>query len=535
MSRGDETLGGDAVSTEESDLEASDPLGRRDTDPSSGSLSPKDRAPTDPSDKRRASTAVGRKPGLRDEHVGKVFGGKYRIDRLLAKGGMGRVYVATQFPLERLVAIKILNREFQQSDPQFVKRFVLEASIAAQLAHPHTITVFDHGESETGDLYIAMEYLKGHPLSKVLRTEGPYPAAETLRLATQICRALRAAHQKGIIHRDLKPGNIFILEDDEQGGYVKVLDFGLVKLFTPESEHGNALAASLLGEGDVELTRTGTLLGSPKYMSPEQIQGLPLDPRTDIYSLGIILYQMASGKAPFTGATGVDVIYKHVNFPVPPIATQNPSADCPPELEAIIRKCLEKKREDRYASMDAVLDAIRDAQKLITGASFGGDSMDSSASAKRRPAAQPRREVSFREPIADEPTPPGTLSQPDHSLDANAGEARPSRLPLAMAAFGFVVALATLAYVLIDARSKAEPPPPAVAATPEPALPPRPIEAAVEEPKIEAPAVEVASDEPELDRRRPKKKPLRPKASKAGEEPEEPDVELPPNYRENPY
>lgn len=532
-----------------------EPLDRRDTDPSSGSVdraAVAERASTTPGDlRRRADTAAGRKGGVPDEHVGKTFGQKYRIDKLLAKGGMGRVYRATQFPLERPVAIKILNREFQQSDPQFVKRFFLEASIAAQLSNPHTITVFDYGESETGDLYIAMEYLQGRPLSRILRRDGPYSAEETLRLAVQICRALRSAHEKGVIHRDLKPGNIFILDEgtEDGGGYAKVLDFGLVKLFTPENEKGNAFGASMLGEGDPELTRTGTLLGSPKYMSPEQIQGLPLDPRTDIYSFGIILYQMVSGTAPFTGTTGVDVIYKHVNFPVPPISDQNPNADCPPELEQIIRRCLEKQREDRYASMDELLLQLKEVQKLVSNISLAGDSLAEVSAPLRelKPAGEHRREASFRE-LDTEPTPLGLIGGDTSAVSASALPS--SRLPLAVAGIGFVVALVTLAYVLVWMPPKEGAKPPVdtqVEAVPDqtrPASAPeeRPSAVATDQPeaseakppKVEEPAPAPVERRRIKHRRVTKKRPRRDAPSK--EQDHESDaLELPPNYRENPY
>jgi serine/threonine-protein kinase len=450
--------------------------------------------------------------GENDGHVGRIFGGKYRIDRLIAKGGMGRVYRATQFPLERPVAIKILNREFQQSDPQFVKRFSLEASIAAQLAHPHTITVFDYGESDTGDLYIAMEYLEGRPLSRVLRGDGPLRAEEMLELSIQICRGLRAAHEKGIIHRDLKPGNIFILENtaEDGGRYAKVLDFGLVKLFTPESPTGNALGPNLLGEDQGELTRTGTLLGSPKYMSPEQIQGMTLDPRTDIYSFGIIMYQMVTGTAPFTGATGVDVIYKHVNHPVPPIASAKPDADCPPELEAIILRCLEKRREDRFPSMDALLERLKEAQRLVTGISIASESSSSPDFA---------REAVFREPIAEEMTP--VAAPPDASHAPRPATSR--LLPIMVAGIAFLATAAVMTYAL-SSQPAPEQNHELIRATPPVRIDPAPPVAAPE-PVIEAPPAEGPIEQPIRKKAAKKKRPAR----------EEEEPVLPPNYRENPY
>ena len=398
-----------------------------------------------PSEKKRS-----KRRSLPDEHVGKTLNGKYRIDKLIAKGGMGRVYKATQYPLERPVAIKILNADYQRSDPQFIKRFFMEAAIAAKLSHPHTITVFDYGEGDGGELFIAMELLKGLPLSRVISKHGPFDPLDVLRVGMQVCRALREAHEAGIIHRDLKPGNIFILDDGGETPYAKVLDFGLVKLFTPDKsddEDDDEEQGSMLGAGDPELTRTGTLLGSPKYMSPEQIQGVRLDPRTDIYSFGVILYQMASGKPPFTGATGVDVIYKHVNHPVPAIASMNPDANVPPELEEIIQRCLKKDRDERYGSMNELLAYLKEALGLLGSASDSLSGMGSGPRS-RDPAM---REASFRE-VVDEPTPTGLLS-----ADASGPQPATSKAPVVLAGIGFLVALAALAYVLTSMPERNQP------------------------------------------------------------------------------
>jgi eukaryotic-like serine/threonine-protein kinase len=349
---------------------------------------------------------------LQDQRIGAILTGRYRIEKLIGKGGMGRVYLATQFPLNRPVAVKILNPEFQKKDPQFVRRFFLEASTAARLTHPNTITVFDYGESETGELFIVMEYLKGRPLSKAITAEAPFPAERTLHVAIQICRALREAHQKGIIHRDLKPGNILLLEEGDDADFVKVLDFGLVKLFTPTGQSGMGTEPLTPGpqlEQVGDLTRAGMFLGSPKYMSPEQIQGTPLDPRTDIYSLGVLMFQMIAGKPPYSGATSVEVIYKHVNHPVPWIAEIAPGIEVSDELEKVIRQCLSKQRDERFASMGDLLSRLKDVRRLLTGVSsadLGGSiphanisvsesmapldvSGSASLSASRRPQTRP--------------------------------------------------------------------------------------------------------------------------------------------------
>jgi serine/threonine protein kinase len=312
-----------------------------------------------------------------DPRIGETLNGRYKLEKLIGKGGMGRVYRAIQSPLNRPVALKILNPEFQKKDPQFVRRFYLEAATAARLTHPNTITVFDYGEAESGELFIVMEYLRGRPLSRVISSEGPLSAERTMHVAVQICRALREAHSKGIIHRDLKPGNILLLEEGDDADFVKVLDFGLVKLFTPPNEEGSVRDSSEpLTPGpnvEGELTRAGMFLGSPKYMSPEQIQGQHLDPRTDIYSLGVLMFQMLAGKPPYGGSTSVEVIYKHVNHPVPYVSDVVPGLVVPEELEHIIRTCLAKSPEDRFPSMGELLVRLKDVRRLVTGVSAASE------------------------------------------------------------------------------------------------------------------------------------------------------------------
>ena len=327
---------------------------------------------TGPGARPRASSEAGTVTTGRyvDPRIGTTLVGRYRLDRLVGKGGMGRVYRATQLPLRRPVAVKILNPEFQAKDPQFVRRFFLEAATAARLTHPNTITIFDYGESENGELFIAMEYLRGRPLSRLITAAGRFETVRILHVATQICRALREAHSKGIIHRDLKPGNILLIEEGDDPDFVKVLDFGLVKLF--HAAEGHSESTPLTPEpSDGDLTKAGMFLGSPKYMSPEQIQGVALDPRTDIYSMGVLMYQMATGRPPFTGTTSVEVIYKHVNEAPPPFSETD--ADVPPELQAIILRCLSKRRDDRYASMGALLVHLKDARRLLVPAIEVGD------------------------------------------------------------------------------------------------------------------------------------------------------------------
>jgi eukaryotic-like serine/threonine-protein kinase len=297
--------------------------------------------------------------------LGRVISGRYRLERMVAKGGMGRVFLATQIPLGRQVAIKVLIP--QSTDKEFRKRFLLEASISARLVHRNIVTVHDYGETEDGDLYMAMEYLDGDPLSKVINRDVRLSNDRVCRVAIQICRALRAAHQKGVVHRDLKPSNVMLLRDEEgdgveQSDFVKVLDFGLVKVFEPHEKDTPNLST--------DLTRAGTLLGSPKYMAPEQIRCAPIDPRTDVYSLGVIMFHMLAGRPPFLGPTSVEILNQHLKEPTPSItAIVGEATDLAPELEVIVRRAMEKNPADRYPSMDDLLSDLKAAHRLISGAS----------------------------------------------------------------------------------------------------------------------------------------------------------------------
>src|SRR5262245_4263213 len=246
---------------------------------------------------------------------------------------MGRVYQATQMPLGRKVAVKVLaHRGDVAADPQFVRRFFLEAAVCARLQHPNIVTVHDYGEDDDGGLFMAMELLDGEPLSTVIKRDGALPIDRALSIALQAARALREAHARGVIHRDLKPGNIMLLhgKDEESSEMVKVLDFGLVKIFEAD---GEPIPKDL---AELDLTRAGILLGSPRYMSPEQVKNEPLDPRTDIYSLGVIVYHMVSGRAPFNGKTSIDIMHAHLHDTPPPLD------GVPDEVSRLILRALEK-------------------------------------------------------------------------------------------------------------------------------------------------------------------------------------------------
>jgi serine/threonine-protein kinase len=293
----------------------------------------------------RAATALSKSTGTPDPLIGRVVNDRFKITALIARGGMGKVYRAEQSPLGRVCAIKVLNPNYAgEHDPEFHKRFFLEASIASKLTHPNTVTIFDYGRTEDEIYYMAMEYLEGHTLHRAIR-EGFFPEERAAHIARQICRALREAHSLGVIHRDLKPANIFLVEHGDETDFVKVLDFGLVK--------------NVSGDKAEDLTQTGLFMGSPKYMAPEQIRGDRVDARTDIYALGIILYEMITGKVPFDRPNSVNILMAHVNEEPPPMRQMNPAINISPQIEDAVARCMAKDPDQRFRSMDEVLAALK--------------------------------------------------------------------------------------------------------------------------------------------------------------------------------
>ena len=291
--------------------------------------------PEDQSPLQADATVAGPPPV--DPLVGHILDDKYRLDERLGIGGMGTVYRARHLLIDRPVAVKVLNQRFVE-DEAARTRFRREARAAGRLQHTNAVTVTDFGESHDGYVYLVMELLEGRTLREVLAKEAPLDAARSVSLMMQISAAVAAAHEAGIIHRDLKPANIFIVQRAEVPAVVKVLDFGIAKLAAEAFEE----------EDPLTLTQVGAMIGTPRYMSPEQCDGATLTPAADVYSLGVILYEMLTGTVPFSGSTPLAIAMKHTSET--PRSLREFVATIPPALEQIVLHTLEKRPEDRPAN-----------------------------------------------------------------------------------------------------------------------------------------------------------------------------------------
>src|SRR5438045_2999898 len=320
-----------------------------------------------------------------DTLLNRVFDGRYVIRRRLGSGGMADVYLAEDQELGRQVALKMLN-ERHAADEQFVERFRREARNAAGLNHPNIVSIFDRGHAE-GTYYIAMEFLDGRTLKELLVKNGPTPIPIAIDYSRQILNALSFAHRHGIVHRDIKPHNVVVGLD----GRVKVTDFGIARSQASQ------------------MTEAGSIVGTAQYLSPEQAKGAPVDPRSDLYSLGIVLYEMLTGQVPFTGDTPVEIAMKHLSqVPEPPSKLR---PDVPHDLDAVVMRSLAKDPDQRYASaeeMDADLARVargvsvsRETEEAMTQviAGAGGSTAQTMMQRPRTYCAAPPPPPARRHPV----------------------------------------------------------------------------------------------------------------------------------------
>jgi serine/threonine-protein kinase len=270
--------------------------------------------------------------------IGTRLSGRYRIENEIGSGGMSTVYCAFDETLERQVALKIMHSDIS-SDTAALERFRREARTVAQLSHPHVVMVIDAGEDQ-GHPYIVFEHVRGETLKDRVRREGPLPIAEAVAYAIEIGRALQAAHEQGLVHRDVKPQNVLLDEE----GRAKVTDFGIALGLEPEG-----------------LTAAGRVVGTTDYVSPEQAMGQEVTGQSDVYSLGIVLFEMLTGAVPFTGESGVSVAMKHVREGIPDVQRRRPEVSA--ALAGVLERATAKERQNRYGSMD---DFVGDLEEVLT-------------------------------------------------------------------------------------------------------------------------------------------------------------------------
>jgi serine/threonine protein kinase len=304
-----------------------------------------------------------------DTLINTLFDGRYRIVRKLGTGGMANVYLAEDEVLGRRVAIKILN-DRHAGDDQFVERFRREAKNAASLSHPNIVSIYDRGEAE-GTYYIAMEYLDGRSLKELIVARGPAPIHLAVDYARQILAAIRFAHRHGIVHRDIKPHNVLV--DGE--GRLKVTDFGIARA------------------GVSQMTEAGSIIGTAQYLSPEQAKGAPVDQTSDLYSVGVVLYELLTGVVPFSGDTPVEIAMKHLsNVPEPPSAKR---ADVPRDLDLVVMRALAKDQSERYQSAEE-MDA--DLRRINRGAAISPVTEEAATAIISRPPPTAVTDITSRTP-----------------------------------------------------------------------------------------------------------------------------------------
>jgi eukaryotic-like serine/threonine-protein kinase len=316
-------------------------------------------APPDEPAKPENPTKKSERPGGPASLIGTILSGRYRIDRLLGEGGMGAVYEAEHTHMRKRLAVKVLHAEMGRLT-EVVARFEREAMAAAHIDHPNVAAATDFGKLDDGSFFLVLEFVEGHTLREVIG-KGALELGSALHITAQIASALHRAHALGIVHRDLKPENVMLVERDGDPFFVKVLDFGIAKV--PVGELGSAKEKA--GPGQPVLTQLGMIYGTPEYMAPEQALGLEVDPRADLYALGVMAYEMMTGARPFDHESKVTLLGMHVTAPVPKMSDRAPEASIPPEVEAIIVKLLAKEANDRFSEARELGDALTEVSAQL--------------------------------------------------------------------------------------------------------------------------------------------------------------------------
>ncbi len=372
-------------------------------------------------------------------HEGQIFEGRFQILSIIGKGGAGTVYKAKQRHMDKIVAIKTLSSSVSWNDDDTFLRFEKESRAASALAHTNIISILDFGKGADGRAYLVMEYLGSKNLDDVLKSEGHIDVRRFYRIFSQICDGLEHAHKKGIIHRDIKPSNIMLMDEDDIKDIVKIVDFGLAKLTRRDEE--------------IELTKTGAIMGTPLYMSPEQCRGLPLDHRSDIYSLGCVMYKSLTGTSPVIGTTPLDTLYRHTTEEPAPFTVTAPDLSLPAALEQAILKALKKDPNDRQQSMAELRNDIRDA--ILMPATNGTREADSSSASAATADIDTRTVQSLRQSQDQMQSPKPSITDgreiptPGQSLSFSA---RSLKAPVIAVVTACLIALAGGTYLLFGHR-----------------------------------------------------------------------------------
>ncbi|PKN56296.1 MAG: hypothetical protein CVU56_16760, partial [Deltaproteobacteria bacterium HGW-Deltaproteobacteria-14] len=376
--------------------------------------------------------------------IGTVVSGRYEIVKHLGSGGMGSVFMAKQLAMDRMVALKLLHAHYA-SNKQAVARFNREMQVTAKIEHPNTIRVYDFGQAEDGRIYLAIEYLEGHTLSKALSAGEPMGSERLVHIGVQIGKALSAAHSDGVVHRDLKPDNVMLLDRYGERDFVKVLDFGIARFMDDASR--------------TQLTAEGAVVGTPIYMSPEQATGGVLDHRTDIYSFGVMLFEMATGRVPFDAPTTISLMVKHVQEE-PPRPSDFAPGLVPDAIETLILQMLAKNPAARPGSAAEVVRALEGAIEP-TGA-LAAETWIQSGLGDTQDGTAPVPVADTRTATATASSRPGDLAtRPERpGAPSEGGRAPRSRRGLLFGLAGVLVAGGAVAAIAVASGGQPTPTPP---------------------------------------------------------------------------